>query len=164
MAKKSKKSSSPPTSGPHSPQIINKKARFSFHLLEKLEAGLVLVGTEVKSLRQGKANLEEAFCRIRDAELYLVGCNIAHYDHAHISNHDPIRSRKLLIHKRELRKIESKLTQKGLTMVPLRIYFSRGRAKVEIALARGKTHSDKRSQLKEQKMKRDVTRELKKWK
>lgn len=164
MAKKEKQSGSSASTPGHSPQITNKKARFNFHLLEKLEAGLVLVGTEVKSLRQGKASLEESFCRIRDGELYLLGCTISPYDHAHLDNHDPLRTRKLLVHKRQLHKIEAKLIQKGLTMVPLRIYFHRGRAKVEIALARGKSRSDKRSQLKEQQAKRDITREIRKWK
>jgi len=142
------------------PRIVNKKAGFNFDLLEKLESGIVLLGTEVKSLRQGKASLEEAFCRIRAGELYLVGCNIAVYDHGNIMNHHPTRERKLLVHKRELQKIESKLSQKGLTMVPTRIYFSRGLAKVEIALARGKTYSDKRDKMKDRQMKRDVGREM----
>ena len=127
MSKKSKKKSE---SGAGEAKIVNKKARFNYTLLEKLEAGMVLTGTEVKSLRQGRASLEEAFCRIQSGELYLLGCNIAVYDHGNIMNNEPTRKRKLLVHKRELKKIETKLTQKGLTVVPLRIYFSRGLAKV----------------------------------
>ncbi|MBN1765298.1 MAG: SsrA-binding protein SmpB [Sedimentisphaerales bacterium] len=146
------------------PKIVNKKARFNYTLLEKLEAGMVLRGTEVKSLRQGRASLEEAFCRIQSGELYLFGCNIAIYEHGNIMNHEPTRKRKLLVHKRELNKIESKLAQKGLTMVPLRIYFSRGRAKIEIALASGKTHGDKREKIKDRQIKRDIGREMRKYK
>lgn len=163
MAKKNKKTDSPTRSGAYSPQIINKKARFNYQLLEKLEAGLVLLGSEVKSLWQGKASLEEAYCRISGGELYLVGCTISQYDHSHITNHDPNRVRKLLVHRRELNKIVSKLSQKGLTVVPLRIYFARGRAKIEIALAQGKSYADKRDKLKERQMKRDISREIRKW-
>ena len=149
--------------GAFRPTIVNKKAKYNFHLLERLEAGLVLVGTEVKSLRQGKASLEEAYCRIRGGELYLVGCTISQYEYGTMMNHEPGRDRKLLVHKRELKKIESKLVQKGLTMVPVRIYFSRGRAKVEVALAQGKTHGDKRSKLKEKQVRRDISREIRKY-
>ena len=151
-------------STPHSPRINNKKARFNFHILEKLEAGMVLVGTEVKSLRQGKASLDEAFCRIRNGELYLIGCNIAKYDHGNISNHEPVTPRKLLVHRRELHKIEVKLNQKGLTLVPLRIFFnSRGFAKIEVALCQGKTFADKRQKLKTDQTNRDMKRAMSKW-
>jgi len=163
MSKKKEKSDQQPAK--YTPTIHNKKARFDYHLIEKLEAGIVLAGTEVKSLRNGKASLEEAYCRLRGDELYLIGCNIALYEHGNIANHEPLRPRKLLVHRRELKKIESKLTQKGLTMVPLRIYFSHGLAKVEIALAQGKKFGDKRSKLKERQMDRDVKRALKRsWK
>ena len=158
MGKKSNKSDK---SGPkHSPVIINKKARFNYHLLEKLEAGMALLGTEVKSLRQGKANLEEAFCRIRNGELYLLGCHIAGYEHGNIANHDPLRPRKLLVHRRELKKLEVKMAQKGLTVVPMRIYFTHGLAKVEIALAQGKSRQDKREKIKERQARRDIRRAL----
>ena len=115
-----------------------------------------LVGTEVKSLRQGKASLEEAYCRIRGGELYLVGCTISTYEHGNLANHEPSRPRKLLVHKRELLKIESKLTQKGLTLIPVRIYFNRGYAKVEIALAQGKTHKDKREKLRDRQAQKEI--------
>jgi SsrA-binding protein len=161
MSKKKK----PPAkeSGNHTPNIRNKKANFNFQLLEKLEAGIALQGTEVKSLRQGKASLEEAYARIRNGELYLIGCHISEYDHGNIQNHEPTRPRKLLVHRRELVKIEVRLTQKGLTLVPLRIYFKHGLAKVEIALATGKTQADKRDKLKKQQMDRDVSREIRRF-
>ena len=144
----------------YSPVMVNKKARFNYELQEKLEAGIVLVGTEVKSLRAGKTNLEEAFGRIRNGELYLLGCTIPIYEHGNIMNHDPLRPRKLLVHRRELKKIESKLTQKGLTLIPLRIYFSHGLAKVELALGRGKSHGDKREKIRDREVKLDIDRAL----
>ena len=144
------------SSSPYRPTITNKKARFNYHLLEKLEAGIALVGTEVKSLREGKANLEESFCQIRDGELYLIGCTIAAYTHGNLVNHNPRRPRKLLVHRRELQKLETKVAQKGLTIVPLRIYFRRGLAKVEIAIGQGKTHGDKREKIKEREAGREM--------
>ena len=158
MASKSGKKEK--TAKTYSPRVVNRKARFNYQLLEKLEAGIVLEGSEIKSLREGKVSLDESFCQIKDGQLYLIGCNIALYSHGNINNHEPLRKRKLLIHRRELYKIESKLSQKGLTVVPLQIYFSRGWAKVEIALAKGKTHADKRHKLKEQQVNRDVKRAM----
>lgn len=156
MSKKTRKNSkSAPT---HSPSIKNKRARFDYHLIEKLEAGIELKGTEVKSLRNAKASLAEAFCRVRGAQLYLLNCNIAQYPHANLANHEPLRPRKLLVHRRELAKIEVKLNQKGLTLIPVKIYFTRGLAKVEIALAEGKTRFDKRQKLKDQQAQRDMGR------
>jgi len=160
MAKKSDNTSK--SAGKFTPTITNKKARFEFELLEKFEAGLVLAGTEVKTLRQGKANLEEAFARIRDDELYLMGCNIPLYEYGNIANHDPLRPRKLLVHRREMKKIQTKLSQKGFTLVPLRIYFVHGLAKIEIALAQGKTHGDKRQKVKDREMTRDISRAMQK--
>jgi len=162
MNKKSPKPKTP-AAQKYSPIILNKKARFNYHFLEKLEAGIALVGTEVKSLRQGKASLDEAFGRISDGQLYLVGCTIALYEQGNIANHEPGRTRKLLVHRRELRRLESKLTQKGFTLVPLRIYFSRGLAKVELAVAQGKSHADKRTKLKERQVERDMRRATQKW-
>ena len=161
MSKKKKSAGKGP--GKYSPVIRNKKAGFHYQLLEKLEAGIALRGTEVKSLRQGKASLEEAYARIRGGELYLIGCHISEYDHGNIQNHEPARPRKLLVHRRELNKIESRLSQKGLTIVPMRIYFKQGLAKVEIALATGKTHADKRDKLKKQQMDRDASREMRRF-
>lgn len=124
---------------------------------------MVLKGTEVKSLRQGKVSLEEAYARIDGGELFLHGCTIMPYEHGNLLNHEPLRKRKLLVHRRELNKIESKLSQKGLTLVPVRIYFTRGLAKIEIALATGKTLADKREKMKTRQIDRDIHRELKKY-
>ncbi len=146
-----------------SPRIKNKKASFNYNLLEKIEAGIVLEGTEVKSLRLGRASLDEAYCRIRNGELWMYGCNISLYEHGNINNHEPARPRKLLLHKRELDKIEVKVNQKGRTIVPTRIYFSRGYAKVEVAVAQGKSVADKRSTMKDKQAKKDMDRAMRKW-
>ena len=140
----------------------NKKAYFNFELVEKLEAGFALKGTEVKSLRLGLADLEGSYARIRNNEIYLVGCQISPYPQAGHNNHDPSRDKKLLLHKSQINKIRGKLQQRGFTLVPLRIYFNnRGIAKVEIALARGKRQYDKRQQLRNEQQKRDVARQMK---
>lgn len=147
---------------PHAtPQIRNKKARYNFELLEQVEAGIALTGSEVKSLRAGKASLEEAYAVIRRGELWLIGCNISPYPMAGYAQHEPTRERKLLLHRRELRKWEGKVTQKGLTLVPLEIYFNeRGVAKVKVALARGKSHGDKRDDIRARDDRRQIEREL----
>ncbi|MBN1846017.1 MAG: SsrA-binding protein SmpB [Sedimentisphaerales bacterium] len=155
-----KQPSAPPSASRYTPTIANKKARFHYELLEKLEAGIALAGTEVKSLRDGRANLEDAFCQIREGELYLVGCTIPPYTHGNLANHVPGRPRKLLVHRRELRKLAAKMTQKGLTVVPLRMYFRRGLVKVEIALGRGKSQSDKRESIKEREASREIRQAL----
>ncbi len=162
MAKKKKKE---PKAQPNkfSPTIKNKRAKFEYQILEKLECGMVLVGTEVKSLREGKASLEEAYARIHGGELVLMGCNINVYSHGNLMNHEPARNRKLLAHKREIKKLEDKLKQKRCTLIPLRIYFNRGKAKIEIALATGKSHADKRDKLKKDQMKRDTEREMRRF-
>lgn len=122
----------------------NRKARHEFEILERWEAGLVLQGTEVKALRVGKANLGDAFAEIREGEAWLVKLHIGPYDQGNIMNHEPFRRRKLLLTRRELRKIRPRLEERGLTLVPLRLYFKRGIAKVELGLARGKKLHDKR--------------------
>ncbi len=123
----------------------NRKARYDYHIMESFEAGLVLVGTEVKSLRAGKANLKDSFAAFKDGELWLQSMHISPYNQGNRQNHDPERPRKLLMGTRQLRKIRRLLLEKGLTLVPLRLYFSeRGWVKVEIALARGKAKYDKR--------------------
>jgi SsrA-binding protein len=132
-----------------SPRINNKKARFNFEILEQVEAGISLTGSEVKSLRAGKASLEEAFAIIRDGEVFLRDCNISPYPQAGYAQHKPTRERKLLLHKREIRKLFTKVTQKGLTLIPLKLYFNeRGLVKILIGLARGKKFHDKRQDLK----------------
>ena len=144
---------------PPTPQIKNKKARFNFEILEQAEAGISLTGSEVKSLRAGKASLEEAFAIIRDGEAFLRDCNISPYPQAGYAQHKPTRERKLLLHKREIRKLFNKVTQKGLTLVPLKMYFNdRGLVKVLIGLVRGKKLHDKRQDLKKRDDQRAMAR------
>lgn len=146
------------------PQIANKKAYHNFELVEKFEAGLSLLGTEVKSLRQAQADLSGSYARIIGSECFLVGATISQYDKASTVNHEPERKRKLLLHKQQIYKIKNKLEQRGFTLVPLRIYFNdRGFAKIEIALARGKRQFDKRRSLAERQQKRDVARDIRKY-
>jgi SsrA-binding protein len=126
----------------------NKAARHDYFIEEKLEAGIVLTGTEIKSLRAGRANLKESYARIMDGELILLGMNISPYEHGNIHNVDPVRPRKLLLHKREIRKLTALTQQQGLTLVPLSVYLTEnGLAKVEIAVAKGKKHYDKRESI-----------------
>jgi SsrA-binding protein len=149
---------------PSSPQVTNKKAYHNYELVEKVQAGISLVGTEVKSLREHQADLEGSYGRILNGECWLVGCSIAQYAQASGNNHEPLRKRKLLLHSAEIRKITAKLTQRGFTLVPLRIYFNdRGLAKVELALARGKRQYDKRDKLQKEQQKKDLARTMKKY-
>lgn len=136
----------------------NRQARREYHIEEALEAGIALVGTEVKSLRAGKANLQDAYCKVKDGEMLLLNLHISPYSHGNQFNHDPVRPRKLLMHKREIVKWGKKTEQKGFTIVPLKIYFKNSRAKVEIGLARGKKLYDKRSDLAERDSKRRLER------
>jgi SsrA-binding protein len=138
----------------------NRRARFEFDLLEKVEAGVVLTGTEVKSLRNGKASLEEAYAGIDHGEVYLYGCDIPEYTQANRMNHKPKRPRKLLLHRREIDKLVAKASEKGFTLVPLQIYFKNGMAKVEISVARGRKLYDKREAVKKQDARRDMDRAL----
>jgi SsrA-binding protein len=136
--------------------VDNRRARHDYHLLERVEAGLVLTGTEVKSLREGRASLQQAYADVRDGEAWLVGAHISVYDQGNIANHDPDRNRKLLLHRREVDSLEGRVRERGLTLVPTRLYFRNGRAKVELALARGKELRDKRRDL----AKREASREM----
>jgi SsrA-binding protein len=138
----------------------NRQARFRYHLLDKWEAGLVLTGTEVKALRDGKATIKDGYASLRDGEVWLHNVHIPPYGPASRENHEPERPRKLLMHRREIERLDGKTREKGLTLVPTRLYFSRGRAKVEIALARGKDVGDKRQTIKEREMKREMDRAL----
>ena len=143
------------------PRIRNRKARHRFQILETVQCGLVLRGTEVKSLRAGQGSLDEAHARIAGDEVWLLGFHIAPYSHAHAANHEPTRRRKLLLQRREIRKLESKFVQKGLTLVPLEVYFSdRGLVKVTLALARGKSRADKRQDLKKTEHRREMDRAM----
>ena len=139
----------------------NRKAGFRFEFVEKFECGLVLVGTEVKSLRDGQVSLEEAYARLEGNEVWLIGCHIGAYSHGSTRAHEALRRRKLLLHARQIAKIKPKVEQRGLTLVPVRMYFNdRGIAKVTIALARGKSVSDKRHSLKDKQDKRDMDRAM----
>jgi SsrA-binding protein len=139
----------------------NKKASHKYEILEKIECGLVLRGTEVKSLRDGAASLDEAYARIDGEEIWLLGFNIPPYKHGNVMNHEPTRARKLLLHKREISKLLPKVQQRGQTLVPLRVYFNhRGICKVTLALARGKTHGDRRQDLKRKEQKREMDRAM----
>jgi SsrA-binding protein len=134
----------------------NRRARHDYHIEEAFEAGISLVGSEVKSLRDGKASLQDAFAVVRGEEVFLMGVHIPPYPQASIQNHDPTRSRKLLLHKAEIRKLIGRTAEKGLTLVPLRLYFKGNKVKAEIALARGKRHFDKRQSI----AKREAEREM----
>jgi SsrA-binding protein len=140
----------------------NRTAAFRYHLLERYECGIVLTGTEVKSLREGKAQLKDSYATVREGEVWLIGLYIPPYGPASRENHEPERPRKLLLHRSEIERLIGKTRERGLTLVPTRIYFSadRGRAKVELALARGKDVHDKRETIRKREMARDVQREL----
>ena len=139
----------------------NRRARYDYELLDRFEAGIVLTGTEVKSLRAGQASLQHAFAHLRDGDLFLVGANIPEYPQANRQNHDPDRDRKLLLHRREIDSLTGKIQEKGLTLVPTRLYFKDGRVKVEVALARGKETRDRRRDIAEREARRDMERALK---
>src|SRR5215217_6691097 len=138
----------------------NRQARHRYHLIEKWEAGLVLTGTEVKSLREGKAQIKDGYAALRDGEVWLYNVHIPPYAPASRENHEPERPRKLLMHRHEIERLIGKTRERGLTLVPTRLYFKGPHAKVEIALARGKDVGDKRRALKEREMKRDMERAL----
>lgn len=139
----------------------NRKARHDYHLVERHEAGLELTGTEVKSLRLGQANLQRAYADLRDGQVWLVGAHIAPYEQGTYANHDPDRDRKLLLHRREIDSLSGKVRERGFTLVPTRMYWKNGKAKVEIALARGKEAQDKRRDIAKRDAQREMERELK---
>ncbi len=136
----------------------NPKATHDYHILDTLESGIVLTGTEVKSLRNGKASIKEAYARVRNGEVFLEGMNITQYEQGNRYNHDPVRSRKLLLHRREIEKLIGATEREGLTLIPLELYFKRGHAKVALALARGKKQHDKREDLKKRIAERETAR------
>jgi SsrA-binding protein len=143
------------------PIAENRRARHEYHLLERFEAGLVLTGTEVKSLRQGQVTLQRAFADVRGGEVWLVGAHIPEYAQGNLANHDPDRDRKLLLHRREISSLIGKVQERGLTLVPTRLYWKNGRAKVELALARGKESRDKRRDIADRDARRQIERALK---
>ena len=138
----------------------NKRAFHEYTIGDRLECGIVLTGTEVKSLRDGSSSLEDAYAKIEDGEVWLVGSDIPEYSMAHRMNHKPKRPRKLLLHRREIEKFAGKASERGHTLVPLRMYFKEGRAKIELAIARGKQQHDKRQSLKKADAQRDIRRAL----
>lgn len=140
----------------------NRKAFHDYHIEDKLEAGIMLRGTEVKSLREGLVNLRDSYASVHNGEVFLHNCHINPYSHGNILNHEPLRARKLLLHQKEINQLIGKTQQKGLTLIPLRIYFGpRGHAKVELALARGKKQYDRREAIKEREAGREVERAMK---
>jgi SsrA-binding protein len=136
----------------------NKKAWHNYFIEDTYEAGLCLLGTEVKSLREGRASLGESYAKIKNGEVFLVDAHISPYSHANRFNHDPLRTRKLLLHKREIKRLIGKVQEKGFTLIPLRLYFSNGKAKVELGLAKGKKLYDKRETLKRKTIQREMER------
>lgn len=139
----------------------NKKARFNFHIIDKFEAGVVLTGAEIKSIRQGNVTLNESYVRPIRGEVFLLGCHIKPYSFSNDTHYDPIRPRKLLLNKNEIDKLRGRVEEKGLTIVPLSLYLKKGKAKLEIALAKGKDAPDKRDSIKERESKREMSRHLK---
>ncbi len=143
------------------PIAKNRKAYHNYHILEEFEAGIVLTGTEVKAIREGRVNLRDSFARVRTGEVWLENCHIGPYTHGNLENHEPRRSRKLLLHKREIKKLLGKSTRQGLTLIPLSIYFARGKAKLKIAIAKGKKLYDKREAKKRKVVEREIQIQLK---
>lgn len=136
----------------------NRKARHDYTIVDQYEAGMMLTGTEVQSMRMGKVNLKDAYAKVKDGEVWLYQVHISPYPFAYYNNHDPLRVRKLLLHKREIMRLYAKVNEQGHTLVPLRIYFKKGKAKVVIALVKGKREFDKRHSIREREQKREVDR------
>ncbi len=143
--------------------VSNRRARREYHVTETLEAGLALVGTEVKAVRTGRVSLADAYCRVRGSEVFLVGAHISPYSHGNLNNHDPLRERKLLLHRRQIRALKKSTEKKGFTIIPLKMYLSGGIIKLEIGLARGKRLYDKRESMAERDVKRRLDRTLKEY-
>ena len=161
VAKKDKKSKKAAAEDKNERVVAdNRKARHNYHVLDTLECGIVLVGSEVKSLRTGGLSLDEAYGRVEGSEVWLVGANIAEYSYSHALNHQPKRRRKLLLHRREINKFAGQACEKGLTLVPLKVYFKEGRAKVLLGICRGKQRHDKRESLKKRETQREIDRAM----
>ena len=139
-------------------EILNRKARYDYHIEDEYEAGIALTGTEIKSIRNGKMNIKDSYAIIRNEEIYLLNAHIASYEKGNIFNHDETRTRKLLMHKKEIKKLNNKLILEGYTLIPLKVYFKKGKAKILLGLAKGKKTYDKREDIK----KRDIMREMEK--
>ncbi len=141
--------------------VVNRQARFNFEILEKVEAGISLVGTEVKSIREGRANIKEAYADIRGGEAWLIGAHISPYSHGNITNHDPLRERKLLLNAKEIHRLQGKVMEKGLALVPLRLYLKGRLIKLELGVGRGKKLVDKREHIKKREQEREIQRAIK---
>ena len=148
-----------PSSQPHiKPIAENRKARHDYFVVDTYEAGLVLVGTEVKALREGRANLKDAYAKVKNGELWVYQLHISHYSHASYDNHDPLRPRKLLLHRDEIKRLVGKVNEAGHTLVPLKLYFKSGKVKLLLALAKGKRQYDKRESIQRRDAQRDLDR------
>jgi len=139
----------------------NRKARHDYYIQDTIETGVVLVGTEVKSLREGRAHLKDSYALVKNGEVFLFNCHISPYTHGNLQNHEPLRTRKLLLHRAQIRKLVGLTTQKGFTLVPLKIYFTRSKVKLALGIAKGKKLHDKRHALREKEAQRDMERALK---
>ena len=140
--------------------VENRRARHDYNILERIETGIALTGTEVKSLRDGGGNLRESYAQLRAGEVFLVGANIAPYKQGNIANHEPVRDRRLLLHRREIEKLGSQVAERGMTLVPLSLYFSHGRVKLELGLAKGKERADRRRDMADRDARRQIDRAL----
>lgn len=139
----------------------NRKAYHDYHIEEKVEAGIALMGTEVKSLREGQGNLKDSYVLVKDSEVFLINCHISPYSHGNITNHEPLRTRKLLLHKKEIERLRGQVAQKGYSLIPLRIYFKGSFAKVEIGFAKGKKQYEKRDAIRKKEADREIERAMK---
>lgn len=137
-------------------EILNRRARYDYSIVEEYEAGIVLTGTEIKSIRMGRMNIKDSYAIVRNEEVYLLNAHISSYEKGNIFNHDEDRTRKLLLHQREIKKINNKLSLEGYTLVPLKVYFIRGRAKILLGLGKGKKNYDKREDIKKRDMEREI--------
>jgi len=143
------------------PQMVNRRAFHDYEIVEKFEAGIALQGTEVKSIRAGKISFKDSYARVIDGELWVINLHITEYDHGTIWNHDPARNRKLLLHRREIKRLTGKTEEQGMTLVPLSVYFKNGKVKVELGLGRGRKLYDKRAEIAKRDVNRDIEREIK---
>ena len=139
-------------------EVINREARFNYFIQEEFECGIVLTGTEIKAIREGKVNLKDSYAKIRNNEVYLLNTHISEYKEGNIFNHDPRRTRKLLLHKREILKLRDKVEQEGLTLVPLKLYMQKNKVKILLVLCKGKKNFDKRETMKERDLKREASK------
>lgn len=142
-------------------EIQNRKAKFDYQIFESLEAGIALTGTEIKSIRLGNCNLKDSYIVIRKNEAFIINMHISHYEEGNIFNHDETRTRKLLMHKKEILKLDNKIKMNGYTLIPIKLYFKKNKAKVQVALAKGKKNYDKRESIKQRDMQRDIQKRLK---